>query len=39
LLAFQPVNTGHAISLTLHQTVAGCRVAATAFAPAMAHCA
>jgi hypothetical protein len=39
LLAFQPVNTGHAISLTLHQTVTGCRVAATAFAPTMAHCA
>lgn len=39
LLAFQPAGADHAVSLTLHQTVTGCRVAATAFAPAMAHCA
>jgi Bacteriophage tail sheath protein len=36
LLAFRPVGTREDISLTLHQTVAGCRVAATAFAPVTA---
>lgn len=39
LLAFQPAGARQAVSLTLHQTLTGCRVAATAFAPAMARCA
>ena len=33
LLAFRPVQSGETVALTLHQTVAGCRVAPTAFAP------
>ncbi|MEX2123736.1 MAG: hypothetical protein WD795_07560 [Woeseia sp.] len=39
LLAFRPAGAADAIALTLHQTVSGCRVAATAFAPSLAHCA
>lgn len=39
LLAFQPANNSEFIWLTLHQTVQGCRVASTAFAPAAAECA
>lgn len=35
LLTFHPAGARNAISLSLHQTVAGCRVATTAFAPAM----
>jgi hypothetical protein len=37
LLAFQPVGTDEEIALTLHQTIAGCRVAATAFGPVAAE--
>lgn len=33
LLAFRPAGAEEGIALTLHQTVAGCRVAPTAFAP------
>ena len=36
LLAFHPVNSEQTISLTLHQTASGCRVAKTAFAPVRA---
>lgn len=39
LLAFQPVDGDEVIWLTLHQTVQGCRVASTAFAPVTAECA
>lgn len=39
LLAFQPAGADQAVSLTLHQTVSGCRVATTAFAPVHALCA
>ena len=37
LIAFRPAETDEEIALTLHQTVGGCRVAATAFAPADAE--
>ena len=37
LLAFRPAGTDEDIALTLHQTIAGCRVAATAFAPVSAE--
>lgn len=33
LLAFQPADCDEVVSLTLHQTVTGCRVATTAFPP------
>ncbi len=33
LLVFQPVGCAEPASFTLHQTVAGCRVASTAFPP------
>jgi hypothetical protein len=36
LLAFRPAGTDETVALTLHQTVAGCRVAPTAFAPVIA---
>ena len=36
LLAFRPSGTEEDIALTLHQTVAGCRVSTTAFAPVTA---
>ena len=39
LLVFRPSGSGEAVSLTLHQTVSGCRVATTAFAPVTAQCA
>lgn len=39
LLGFHPTGSDQAISLTLHQTASGCRVAATAFAPVSAECA
>jgi len=35
LLAFHPVDCAEAISLTLHQTAAGCRVGSTAFGPSV----
>jgi hypothetical protein len=37
LLAFQPAGSPETISLTLHQSASGCRVAATAFAPVRAE--
>lgn len=39
LLAFHPVGSDQAVSLTLHQTISGCRVATTAFAPVVDECA
>jgi hypothetical protein len=39
LLAFRPVGAGESVWLTLHHTVAGCRVSTTAFAPSTALCA
>jgi len=39
LLRFRPLGCTETISFTLHQTVAGCRVAMTAFAPVMEDCA
>jgi hypothetical protein len=39
LLVFQPVGSASPISFTLHQTVAGCRVASTAFPPVIDNCA
>ena len=39
LLVFHPAGSEQAISFTLHQTVSGCRVASTAFAPIAQHCA
>ncbi len=39
LLAFQPLGSTEMVSLTLHQSVSGFRVASTAFAPVMAVCA
>lgn len=33
LLAFRPAGTHEDIALTLHQTISGCRIAVTAFAP------
>lgn len=39
LLAFHPVGSEQAISLTLHLTTSGCRVGTTAFAPSIDHCA
>ncbi len=37
LLAFRPVGCDEDVALTLHQTVAGCRIATTAFAPVTAR--
>jgi len=39
LITFRPQGCSESVSFTLHQTVAGCRVATTAFAPAMEVCA
>jgi phage tail sheath protein FI len=39
LLVFQPVGYTEPVSFTLHQTVAGCRVASTAFPPVVEDCA
>ncbi len=39
LLAFRPAGCDDAISLTLHLTGAGCRVASTAFGPGVENCA
>ena len=36
LIAFHPAGSNEEIALTLHQTIAGCRVSATAFAPVTA---
>jgi hypothetical protein len=37
LLAFHPVGSDETITLTIHQTASGCRVATTAFAPVRAE--
>ena len=37
LLAFHPLGSAQTVSLTLHQTASGCRVATTAFAPVRAE--
>jgi hypothetical protein len=39
LVVFHPLGSKEAVSFTLHQTVAGCRVTSTAFAPVMENCA
>jgi len=39
LIVFHPLGCKDAVSFTLHQTIAGCRVMTTAFAPAMEDCA
>jgi phage tail sheath protein FI len=39
LLVFHPIGSPEPISFTIHQTVAGCRVASTAFAPVAKDCA
>ena len=39
LLAFHPAGFDETVSLTLHQTMSGCRVVTTAFAPAVEQCA
>ncbi len=39
LLVFQPLGSNEPVSFTLHQTVAGCRVTSTAFAPVVEDCA
>jgi phage tail sheath protein FI len=39
LLAFHPAGSDETVSLTLHQTMAGCRVTTTAFAPVFEECA
>lgn len=39
LLVFHPTGSAEPISFTLHQTVLGCRVATTAFAPVAQDCA
>lgn len=39
LLAFHPAGSRQTVSLTVHQTVSGCRVVSTAFAPVRAECA
>ena len=37
MIAFRPIGTDEDITLTLHQTLSGCRVAVTAFAPVAAE--
>ena len=39
LVSFQPAGSSHAVSFTLHQRAAGCRISSTAFAPVMESCA
>lgn len=39
LVVFHPQGSPGPVSFTLHQTVLGCRVATTAFAPVAEHCA
>ena len=38
LVVFHPLGCKDAVSFTLHQTIAGCRVMTTAFAPVMGDC-
>lgn len=39
LVVFHPLGCSESVSFTLHQTVSGCRVTTTAFAPVMENCA
>jgi phage tail sheath protein FI len=39
LIGFHPLGCKEPVSFTLHQTVAGCRMASSAFAPVMENCA
>ena len=39
LLVFHPLGSAESVSFTIHQTVAGCRVTSTAFAPVAEECA
>ncbi len=39
LLVFHPLGSVESVSFTIHQTVAGCRVTSTAFAPVAEDCA
>lgn len=39
VVGFQPPACSEPVSFTLHRDAAGCRIAATAFAPVMEHCA
>ena len=39
LIGFHPLGCKEPVSFTLHQTVAGCRAASSAFAPVMENCA
>ena len=39
MIAFQPRDCSAPVSLTLHQSTAGCRVASTAFGPVIDDCA
>ena len=39
LVSFHPLGCKEPVSFTLHQTVSGCRVTTTAFAPVMENCA
>lgn len=39
LLTFRPAGTGETLTLSLHQTAAGCRVTSSAFPPSIAQCA
>jgi hypothetical protein len=39
LVAFHPLGCKNSVSFTMHQTVAGCRVTTTAFAPVVEDCA
>ena len=39
LLVFQPIGSAIPVSFTIHQTVSGCRVTSTAFAPIADDCA
>jgi hypothetical protein len=39
LIGFHPLACKEPVSFTLHQTVAGCRMASSAFAPVMENCA
>jgi phage tail sheath protein FI len=38
LIVFHPAGCKESVSFTLHQTIAGCRVTTTAFAPVMEDC-
>ena len=39
LLVFHPIGSSIPVSFTIHQTVSGCRVTSTAFAPVAEDCA